>query len=286
MPRGAMSDAPPPLATGGAGGARAAGGWAVALLAGLLDLPAGVLGKIASIFWRPPLPARADSPRRRCRGLALIVGGIEGPSPYNYAMGMGLLLGRYRGAVVRFDWNDGIPFLRSLVNLASRRHHEAQSRRLASAIADHLALHPGSPVCLLAQSGGCWIAARALEELPPTAAVDIAVFLAASVSPGRDLERAAGRCRRGLWSVGGPGDYFFLGLGTLLLGTSDRVFTPAAGLVGWRRPPPGLVELSWRPAWVRFGYLGNHTTSSSAGFIRRIIAPLLMAAAPARTGPA
>src|SRR6266850_2540649 len=107
--------------------------------------------------------------RRRKRGLALILGGIEGPSIYNFSMAIGLLRSGYRGAVIRFPWNTGLFGIRSLINLISRQHHEEQSGRLAAAITDHMREHPESPVSLLAQSGGCWITIRALEKLPPDA---------------------------------------------------------------------------------------------------------------------
>jgi len=251
----------------------------IPLLAGVVDPLLGVLGKLATIFWWPGLPRRADSPRRRRRGLAIIVGGIEGPSIYNYAMGLGVLRGRYRGAVVRFPWNAGLFGVRSVVNLMSRVHQERQSALLAEAIVSHAKHYPQSPICLLAQSGGCWIVIRALEKLPQDTSIASAVLLAPSVAPGYDITRAASKCRDGLMSIGGIGDFVFLGAGTILLGTSDRVFTPAAGLVGWHHHPPSFVEARWHPSWTRFGYFGNHISTSSVPFIRNVIAPAFRKAA-------
>ncbi len=243
-----------------------------AIFSCLLDPLWGVLAKITSIFWHPRPPARADTPRRRRRGLVLVLGGIEGPSQYNYDMVRALLRSRYRGSVVRVDWNAGIPFLRSLVNLISRRHKQRQSVNLARLIVEHQRAYPDSPVGLIAQSGGCYIVVRALEQLPDAVQVQTAILLAPSISPGYDITVAADRCKDGLISVGGPGDFFFLGLGTLLFGTSDRVFSPSAGWVGWHHRPPGFVEARWHPSWVRFGYYGNHTSSSSPRFIANVLA--------------
>lgn len=246
---------------------------AFALLSGLIDPLFGVVVKLASIFWPRRLPAAADSPRRRRRGLTLVVGGIEGPSPYNHAMARGVLASGYRGSVVRFNWNDGIPFVRSLVNLTNRRHHNKQSDLLANHIRNHLRQYPHSPVCLVAQSGGCYIALRALEKLPPELSIHSAILIAASISPGFDLTAAVAKCRSALVSVRGPGDFFFLGIGTLIFGTSDRVFSPSAGWLGCRDHPKGFTELRWRPDWIRHGYLGNHTTSGAQRFISNVLVP-------------
>jgi hypothetical protein len=246
----------------------------IPLLACLADPILGVLGKVLTIFWRPGLPGRADSRRRRKRGLALVLGGIEGPSIYNYWLGMGLLRGGYRGAVVRFHWNAGLFGVRSVVNLMSRRHLERQSDLLARTISEHVRARPESPVCLLAQSGGCYVVLRALERLPADLSAHCVLMLAPSISPGYDLSRAASKCRASLISIGGPGDAIFLGLGTLLLGTSDRVFSPSAGFAGWHSHPTRFVESRWHPSWLRHGYCGNHISTSSPRFIAKVIAPM------------
>lgn len=251
-------------------------GWtAFAILSGLIDPLLGVFVKIASIFWWPRLPPKADTPRRRRRGLLLVLGGIEGPSPYNHAMACGVLRSGYRGSVTRFGWNRGVPFLRSLVNLMSRRHHQQQTERLVTRIVSYKFQYPNAPVNLIAQSGGCWIVLKALERLPPDVRVHSAILIAPSMSPEYDTALAASKCAHGLVSIGGPGDFFFLGLGTTLFGTSDRVHTPSAGWVGWHHHPLGFSEVRWHPSWVRHGYFGNHTSSSARAYIERVVAPLI-----------
>jgi len=248
---------------------------AIAILSGLVDPLWGVLVKIVGIFWSSSIPRLADTPRRRQRGLTLVLGGIEGRSKYNLDMVRGILRSGYRGSVVRFDWNDGVPFWRSLVNLMSRRHHERQSAAVVEYIQHFKQEHPDAPVCMVAQSGGCWIVVRVLERLPKGINVATAVLLAPAISPGYDTRPATARCDSELISVGSLGDFFFLGLGTMLLGTSDRVLTPSAGLVGWHHRPPGFVELRWHPSWCRLGYFGNHTTTSTPSFVAAVVGPRL-----------
>jgi hypothetical protein len=247
----------------------------VPILGGLADPFSGVFTALLGLFWSPRLLERADTPRRRLRGITFVLGGVEGPSSYSLAMAIGVLKAGYRGSVARFSWNRGFPFWRVFRNLMDRRHHERQSDALAAKIVRHQLDFPGSPVCLFAQSGGCWITLRALEKLPPGCEVQTVVWLAPSISPNYDLTAAVAKCRENLISVGGPGDFFFLGLGTSLLGTSDRVHSPSAGWTGWLRHPPGLVEVRWRSAWIKHGYLGNHATTSAVGFIQHVVAPWL-----------
>jgi len=248
---------------------------AIAILSGLVDPLWGVAVKVAGIFWRQPPPKLTDTPRRRRRGLTLVLGGIEGRSKYNLDMVRGILRSGYRGSVVRFDWNHGIPFWRSLVNLMSRRHHEKQAADVLEYIRHFKQEHPAAPVCMVAQSGGCWIGIRVLERLPKDVRVATAVLLAPAISPGYDVGPAAARCDAELISVGSLGDFFFLGLGTTLLGTSDRKWTPSAGFIGWHHRPPRFVELRWHPSWCRLGYFGNHTTTSAPAFVAAVVGPRL-----------
>lgn len=246
----------------------------VGALSGLVDPLIGLYAEITSIFWNPKLPSRADTPRRRSRGLTLVLGGIEGPSPYNRAMACAVLESGYRGAVRRIDWNGGLPLIRSLINLMSKRHQKRWAAEVARQIIEQKRAHPDAPVCLLSQSGGTFIVVKALELLPEDVKACTAVLLAPSISPAYDISIAASKCSDGLVSVGGPGDYMFLGIGTSLLGSSDRVFGPAAGWVGWHHHGrPDFIELRWHPSWLAHGYLGNHTTTSSVKFLSRVIAP-------------
>lgn len=249
----------------------------VPILGGILDPLIGVLTTLLRIFVRTRFPPRADSPRRRSRGITFVLGGIEGPSQYATWIAHGILRSRYRGAVVLFPWNRGIPVLNTLRNLMSTRHHKRESDALRDAIVEYARLHPGRPINLVAQSGGCWITKKALAKLPPDVRINAVVWLAPSISPGCDITATAAKCDANLVSVGGPGDFFFLALGTTLFGTSDRTHTPSAGWIGWHYRPHGFVEIRWHPRWLRWGYLGNHTTSSAPAFVQHVVAPYLKA---------
>lgn len=248
------------------------------LIGTLLSLPQGPLLRRREARW--------NTPRRRRRGLVVILGGIEGPSLAQHAVAAGLLRGRWRGAVVVHRWNGGVPLVRAFVNLMSRRKHERAADELLAILDVYRREQPGRPLHLLAVSGGCWVAIRMLEKWTDHA-VETAVLLAPAVSADVDLTAAAGRCRRGVCVVRSPLDFVMLGLGTLLFGTSDRRHAPAAGLRGFRRRPAGVTELSWRPEWMRLGHFGGHCTAVSSAFIAARITPLLNNPGPSvmRPGP-
>jgi len=247
----------------------------VAFICGLVDLPYGILAKLAHPCRDTSFFERVDTECRRRRGLIIILGGVEGPSIFNSQMAYGLVRGRVRAAIRRIDWNDGPFLMRSAINLMSPTHHQRQAQRVADAIIAYRQEYPNGRVSLIAQSGGCWIAVRAIELLPENLRISTCVLLASAISPGRDHAIAGARCTNRLYSFKSIADWFYLGFGTTVFGTSDRRHRPATGQVGMANTPPGVNEISWRPAWMRWGYVGNHTSSTSPAFVRSVVAPLM-----------
>ena len=80
-------------------------------------------------------------------------------------------------------------------------------------------------------------------------------------------------------------DFVVLGLGTRLLGTTDRRFESAAGRVGFRVPNrldpheqeayARIQELHWSPTFREFGHYGGHTGWMRVSVMRRCIVGLL-----------
>lgn len=244
-----------------------------ALLSALLDPLIGLLVCVPNVLMPAASAPRWNTPRRRRRGLIVILGGVEGPSVYQRRMAQGLLRGGWRGAVHIHPWGRGVPFVRQFRNLMSSAHHEAEAAAATRILIEYRREHASAPIGLLAMSGGCWIAVRAMEQLPQGVRVRAAVLIAPAISRGADFSRAMTRCER-MHAIRGPGDAFYLGLGTTLLGSSDRRHGPCGGWLGWRRTPAGFNDVSWRPEWRKLGYLGNHTSSAAVHFITAVVAPL------------
>jgi len=226
-----------------------------------------------------PLPP--EPPPGRETGLVLVADGIGG-----FALGvMGL---RYAAAwsglghrVAAVDWGHGLG--RWYRDLANVENHAARAAEVVAAVEEFRRARPDAPVFLVGKSGGTGIIVRALEGLPEDA-VEVAVLLASALSPRYDLSRALRAVRRELVAFWSPLDTFLLGAGTTAFGTVDRVHRPAAGLVGFRRPPGAdpatyarLRQVRWRLPMGRAGYLGGHVGPDNPRFLRAYVVPLLQA---------
>jgi hypothetical protein len=251
---------------------------AIAVLFSLLDLIVGGAFAVPHLALFRHRESRWDSPLRRRRGLAVILGGIEGPSLVQHAMAAGLLRGGWRGAVRIERWNAGVPLIRCALNLMSRARHERTSDALVRTILEHRREYPQSPTVILAVSGGCWIAVRALEKLGSATPVDAVTLLAPAISRAHDMDASLRAARAGILVVRSPYDLVLLGLGTTLLGTSDRRFGWSAGSQGFAAADERLGERLWRRTDVRYGYFGSHCTVIAPRFVAHEITPWMRSA--------
>jgi pimeloyl-ACP methyl ester carboxylesterase len=178
--------------------------------------------------------------------------------------------------IVPFKWQQGFRAMLTFADLWRTEHHRREADRLAGLIrAAHAT--DGGPVHVIAHSAGTALTCYALERLAPDEAVTSAALVGSGLSPGYDLSPALHRCRAGVLTVDSPLDLFLLGIGTCLLGTADRVWTPAAGMVGFRPPSDAtvagkLTRVTWSPRFVRQGWIGGHTSVAAPGFVRTTLA--------------
>lgn len=208
------------------------------------------------------------------RGTIFVVGGINDVLFVTNGWRYGLKRAGLPHAVVPFRWQQGFVATLTFADLWRTAHHRASAADLAGRIRATRAV---GPVHVVAHSAGTAIAAYALEQLPPDEPATSAVLVGSALSPGYDLSAAIRGCAFGVMAVESWQDAFFLGLGTSLLGTADRVWTPAAGMVGFR--PPGdpaaaarFHRVRWHPRFVRDGWLGGHLSVASPRFAARALA--------------
>lgn len=265
--------------------------------------PAGSLGQSARLR-----PVHDPTQGRPSHVFHLPGIGGERRTDHQWADGLadgGAVLGG-RGGVEIFDWTDGRRGLQALV--AYDRNRE-QARQLASMLVDRRRHHPAEPIVVTAHSGGAGVAAWALEALPAGVTIDRLVLVAPALSPGYDLSPALARVSGRAIALFSPLDAMVLGTGTRVFGTIDRVNADAAGRVGFLTPGDDraapttrrrdrattrpttqptfadpaqyakLVQVPYDPAWASLGNRGSHNGAMRREFVRRVVAPMLLAPA-------
>lgn len=187
----------------------------------------------------------------------------------------GLRQAGYEGEFLYWKWHSTWRACLVIPALTDRGLLERESQRLADYVARRRKEHPDQPIYLVGYSCGGYITVRALELLGGTCRVDAAAVLAGAFSPRRDFRPV---CR----SIVGPlvissslADWLIVGLGTLLFGTADRVWTPSVGMTGPSGRGdrcPQVISIRWRLGMVAWGHFGGHFSAASSALMRRRVA--------------
>ena len=197
----------------------------------------------------------------------------------------GLRRAGFKGQFLFWQWDPTWRAMLILPTIAAAKFLDRQARRLTGHIAELRRTFPDRPIHLMGYSCGSYVAVRSLELLPRDVQVDSLVILAGAFSPWRDLTAAADRVR-GPVIVSSSVLDMVVGLGTVVVGTADRVHTPSIGTLGYHGPSCGkIVSLRWRPAWIRWGHWGSHFTAPAERFMAECIAPAIGLAEPRRNLP-
>jgi hypothetical protein len=241
-----------------------------------------MIQKLSKLWHRlAAFPGGPSTSGRLARGKIFLLDGIGGARWLPRAWAAGLRAAGLDHDLEEFYWSHGIlasPFYPDAWNL---RRNRRQAEGLAERVRAYRRDHPGRPVHVVAHSAGAGVAAFALERLAPDESVTSAVLVSSGLSPWYDLAPALARTTAGALAVHSPLDVFFLGIGTLLVGTVDRRHTPAAGLVGFhppRRDPETrraygrLRQVWWGPGMLRQHWLGNHNGVGARRFVRDTLA--------------
>jgi len=185
----------------------------------------------------------------------------------------GLRRAGFRGEFQFWAWDPTWRALLVLPTIADRRFLEAEARRLADHITALREARPNTPIHVIGYSCGGYIAVRAVELLGEGVTVDSCSLLAAAFSPWRDLNPAAAHVTGPVVVLSSPVDAV-VGLGTLIVGTADRVFALSIGTLGYRGPDcEKLVEIRWRPGFIRLGHWGGHMSAPAERFVAEKVAP-------------
>ncbi len=156
-------------------------------------------------------------------------------------------------------------------------------RLLAERVRLVIQQNPSLPISIVAHSAGSAVALACGEALPPDSLYRI-VLLAPAVSCHYDLRPALASARQGIDAFSSDRDWFYLGLGVRLLGTTDGRSDDAAGRKGFLVPPPNcpdnamyarLKQHPWDASVSWTGHDGGHTGTYRQVYLRTRVVPLL-----------
>jgi hypothetical protein len=225
-----------------------------------------------------PMPARAEQPRPK--SYLLHLPGIAGARSIDHAVVRGITDGGFDGDSEIYDWTENDPGMHAL--LALQRNH-VEARIISQMIAKRAAAAPNEKIVLLSHSGGCGLAAWALEDLPDGVMIDSLVMMSPALSPSYDLSKALRHVSGHAYVFSSLADIVVLSTGTKLFGTIDGVKTEAAGRVGFTQPDGAdaeqynkLVALPYDPSWLNFNDRGDHIGGMTRSFGEHVLAPLIL----------
>ena len=249
----------------------------------------GWCGSLTALIWLSawgagthPSAYAAGSPSA-CGGVVFVVDGAGGFEATSRNLGQTVAEEKMPLDVRVFHWSHG--YWRVIADQTHAAHAQREGGKLAELVLKCRQESPTSPIYLVAHSAGCAVVLIAAESLPPNA-VERIVLLSPAVSAKFDL-RPGLRCAcRGVDVFTSSHDWAWLGLGTLLAGTTDRRWTLAtAGKDGFQPPLVGgedealygkLRQYPWTPSLMWMGHNGGHYGAYQPGFLRIFVLPLLV----------
>lgn len=187
---------------------------------------------------------------------------------------MGTVFYKWQFGVVGEIWTD----------LMWLRRNKVMGAKLARKILTFRRAHRDTTIHLLAISGGAGITVFACEYLQRRGLIDTFILAGPAISPMYNLApalRAVNQC----YALTSEKDNWILGAGTRLLGTTDRKYTSAGGMVGFKLPEnvskedrqayERFGEIRWEPSWKKEGHLGGHVSWVMTDFVRSHLVPIL-----------
>jgi pimeloyl-ACP methyl ester carboxylesterase len=179
------------------------------------------------------------------------------------------------------NWSHG--YGRYLADQRDSNYAHERGLELANRVMAFRAGSPSADVYLVGHSAGCSVILYAAETLPPGSVRRI-ILLAPSVSADRDVRPSLRAARDGVDVFCSRMDWFYLGLGTSLMGTADGPLQAAAGRVGFRPIIESPADASlyeklqqhfWDPAIEWTGNRGGHYGQHETEYLRAFVMPLL-----------
>lgn len=183
----------------------------------------------------------------------------------------GLEAAGYQGDVATLVWTvaPAMPIIDQVIKVNAK----LGAVRLASHIKKYIEEYPGRPVNVVGLSAGTGVAMWALEELKGEYQVDNVVLLGSSLSHNYDIAKALPAIKGSIYVYYSSHDFILAGP-MKLVGTIDgKLGVDGAGAVGLHPPTSSerVVNIAWRRAWKRYGYVGGHMDSTAPRFVEAVL---------------
>ncbi|MBN2448464.1 MAG: hypothetical protein JXO22_17185 [Phycisphaerae bacterium] len=193
----------------------------------------------------------------------------------------GLAKAGYRGQVASVIWTVS---LNPAIDQAVKVNANIGGAKLARFIESYMKEYPGRPVNLIGLSAGTGVALYACERLKPGYEVDSVILLSGSISHDYDITKALQHVKSDgmIYNFYSPKDVVLAGP-MKAFGTIDGKFgTDGAGAVGLTPPRhrERVVNIRWKPAYMKYGYYGGHTDVTSAAFVQAEISKYVVNETP------
>ncbi len=213
------------------------------------------------------------------KNIVIALDGVGGTGIMPQLLKLAVKVSKSELHVQRYFWTHG--YLRPFQDLLDKEHIERKGEELAKIIRS--ARDESNHVQIIAKSGGCLVAVKALEQLDADETSRV-ILMSPAISPHYDLSPALGAVSGKMICFHSQHDKVILGLGTKIFGTSDGVRTVSAGCVGFANPPNTSLNLdqyakleqhSWTPSMLKQLHTGLHSGNSSFPWILKHIVPIL-----------
>lgn len=213
-------------------------------------------------------------------GLLWMFPGIEGGALFLGGARRAFREAGYRGAIYTYKWKYLWP---PEFNLMAYKTNLAGAIRTAEHITDYCKRYPKKTVHIVAYSGGAGVAVMAVERLAEENRLRNVVLVQPAISPDYNLTETIRHIDGKLINFYSEKDWFYLGIGTRLLGTIDRKNTVSAGLKGFALPAAvrdssllsKFEQRPWTEDMKSTGHHGGHMTIVLSKWNKKYVSPYL-----------
>ena len=171
--------------------------------------------------------------------------------------------------LITFDWNHGKR--RYFQDHLDYDNIQAKGCQLATILEAQHRIHPQTPIFLVGYSAGCGVILEAMEHLPP-GTVERVFLMSPSLSACHELGPALPAVKTQVHVHYSYNDWWWMGVTTSILGSTDRRWGPTAARFGFQTDPDmagKVCQRAWQWSDIQDGNNGGHFGIYGHAFLRQ-----------------